>query len=136
MSSEEANDLKETEKPSNETQDEVQEITAKEAKKEQPSDRPIASRPIPGKAWQVVFTGDGRVFFFNPVSKVSVWEIPKELSGVTNLEKLMEMPEGKGESDESDKGEQLEEEDKGEEEKKGDDGEEGEEGEPAAKKPK
>ncbi|XP_062522945.1 transcription elongation regulator 1-like [Corticium candelabrum] len=131
MSSEEANDSKETEKPSNETQDEVQEITAKEAKKEQPSDRPIASRPIPGKAWQVVFTGDGRVFFFNPVSKVSVWEIPKELSGVANLEKLMEMPEGKGESDESDKGEQLEEEDKEEEEKKGEDGEEGE---PAAKK--
>lgn len=101
-----------------------------EKEKEQAPDRPVASRPIPGKAWRVVFTGDGRVFFFNPVSKVSVWEIPKELSGVANLDKLMEPPGGKTESDDSDKGEEHEEEDKVS------DVGEGEGEEPAAKKPK
>ena len=63
--------------------------------------RPISSRPIPGKPWHVVFTGNGKVFFFNKTTRVSVWEVPTELADVSNLEKLMRPPR-EGESDEDD----------------------------------
>lgn len=34
-----------------------------------------------GTPWCVVWTGDGRVFFFNPSSRTSVWERPADLVG-------------------------------------------------------
>ncbi|XP_036937860.1 uncharacterized protein LOC119010095 [Acanthopagrus latus] len=43
--------------------------------------RPVASAPVPGSPWCVVWTGDDRVFFFNPTIHLSVWEIPGELIG-------------------------------------------------------
>ncbi|XP_038130128.1 transcription elongation regulator 1 [Cyprinodon tularosa] len=43
--------------------------------------RPIASTPVPGSPWCVVWTGDDRMFFFNPTIHVSVWEKPGELTG-------------------------------------------------------
>ncbi|XP_039870009.1 uncharacterized protein LOC120722896 isoform X1 [Simochromis diagramma] len=41
--------------------------------------RPVASTPVPGSPWCVVWTGDDRVFFFNPTIHLSVWERPGEL---------------------------------------------------------
>ncbi|XP_039990282.1 transcription elongation regulator 1-like protein isoform X2 [Xiphias gladius] len=43
--------------------------------------RPVASTPVPGSPWCVVWTGDDQVFFFNPTMHLSVWERPGELSG-------------------------------------------------------
>ncbi|XP_034722341.1 transcription elongation regulator 1-like protein [Etheostoma cragini] len=40
---------------------------------------PVASTPVPGSPWCVVWTGDDRVFFFNPTMQLSVWERPQEL---------------------------------------------------------
>lgn len=40
----------------------------------------------------VVWTGDGRVFFYNPSSRTSVWERPEELSGRTDVDKLVSSP--------------------------------------------
>lgn len=115
-------------------EDNKQKEESPDKEKEQPTDRPIASRPIPGKAWRIVFTGDKRVFFFNPISKVSVWEVPKELSSVANLGKLMEPPGGKTESDDSDMGDEQEEINSGGIEGMGEEG--GDEDEPASKKAK
>ncbi|NXB46020.1 TCRGL protein, partial [Leucopsar rothschildi] len=36
--------------------------------------KPVASTPVPGSPWCVVWTGDDRVFFFNPSMQLSVWE--------------------------------------------------------------
>ncbi|XP_035215104.1 transcription elongation regulator 1-like [Stegodyphus dumicola] len=54
--------------------------------------RPVSSTPIPGTPWCVVWTGDNRVFFFNPSSRSSVWEKPDELKGRTDVEKLIQVP--------------------------------------------
>ncbi|XP_054708785.1 transcription elongation regulator 1-like [Uloborus diversus] len=54
--------------------------------------RPISSTPIPGTPWCVVWTGDNRVFFFNPSSRTSVWEKPDELKGRADVEKLIQVP--------------------------------------------
>ncbi|XP_067344982.1 transcription elongation regulator 1-like protein isoform X2 [Channa argus] len=43
--------------------------------------RPVASTPVPGSPWCVVWTGDDRVFFFNPTIHLSVWERPGDLIG-------------------------------------------------------
>ena len=37
----------------------------------------------------VVWTGDGRVFFFNPSTRCSVWEKPEELRNRTDVDKLI-----------------------------------------------
>lgn len=56
-------------------------IQVKEEEKieENNASKPVASRPIVGTGWHLVWTGDGKVFFFNPTSKTSIWERPKEL---------------------------------------------------------
>ena len=41
--------------------------------------RPVTSLPVSGTPWCVVWTGDGRVFFFNPTTKTSLWQRPPEL---------------------------------------------------------
>ncbi len=41
--------------------------------------QPIASVPIPGTGWHVVWTADHKYFFFNPTSKTSIWDRPAEL---------------------------------------------------------
>lgn len=43
--------------------------------------RPISSTPISGTPWCVVWTGDSRVFFYNPSTRTSVWEKPEDLVG-------------------------------------------------------
>lgn len=40
----------------------------------------------------VVWTGDGRVFFYNPSSRTSVWERPDELTGRADVDKLVSNP--------------------------------------------
>ena len=37
----------------------------------------------------MVWTGDGRVFFYNPSSRISVWEKPEDLVGRADVEKMV-----------------------------------------------
>lgn len=60
--------------------------------KEPPKDksRPVSSTPVPGTPWCVVWTGDNRVFFYNPTTKTSVWEKPAEMVGRSDVAKMLE----------------------------------------------
>ncbi len=72
---------------------EVHQEPEKEVESEQKdASRPISSTAVTGTPWCVVWTGDGRVFFFNPSKRVSVWETPDELKGRTDVERLLEKP--------------------------------------------
>lgn len=84
---------------------------AKETKVQDKS-RPVSSTPVPGTPWYyidncslflslrilfylcrcVVWTGDGRVFFYNPSSRTSVWERPEDLIGRTDVDKMVATP--------------------------------------------
>ncbi|XP_033222596.1 transcription elongation regulator 1 isoform X2 [Belonocnema kinseyi] len=65
--------------------------------KPQDKSRPISSTPVPGTPWCVVWTGDGRVFFYNPSSRISVWEKPEDLVGRADVEKMVSnVPEALG----------------------------------------
>ncbi|KAL1115966.1 hypothetical protein AAG570_005461 [Ranatra chinensis] len=61
-------------------------------KQQQDKSKPVSSTPVPGTPWCVVWTGDGRVFFYNPSSRTSVWERPDELSGRTDVDKMVSTP--------------------------------------------
>ena len=52
----------------------------------------VSSQPVSGTPWCVVWTGDGRVFFYNPSSKTSVWEKPPDLLDRPDVDKLMATP--------------------------------------------
>ena len=39
-----------------------------------------------------MWTGDGRVFFYNPSSRISVWERPDDLIGRLDVEKMISSP--------------------------------------------
>ncbi|XP_001847600.2 transcription elongation regulator 1 [Culex quinquefasciatus] len=54
--------------------------------------RPISSTPISGTPWCVVWTGDGRVFFYNPSSRTSVWERPDDLRERADVDKAISVP--------------------------------------------
>lgn len=56
---------------------------AEKAQSAKPQDktRPISSTPISGTPWTIVWTGDSRVFFYNPSTRTSVWERPEDLTG-------------------------------------------------------
>ncbi|XP_026350205.2 transcription elongation regulator 1-like protein [Ursus maritimus] len=54
--------------------------------------RPVASTPVPGSPWCVVWTGDDRVFFFNPTMQLSVWEKPMDLKNRGDLNRIIEDP--------------------------------------------
>ncbi|XP_045147309.1 transcription elongation regulator 1-like protein [Echinops telfairi] len=54
--------------------------------------RPVASTPVPGSPWCVVWTGDDRVFFFNPTMQLSVWEKPLDLKNRGDLTRIIEDP--------------------------------------------
>ena len=51
--------------------------------------KPVSSTPISGTPWCVVWTGDGRCFFYNPSTKTSVWECPEELTNRPDVVKAM-----------------------------------------------
>ncbi|XP_077448717.1 transcription elongation regulator 1 isoform X4 [Stigmatopora argus] len=54
--------------------------------------RPVATNPIPGTPWCVVWTGDERVFFYNPTTRLSMWDRPEELLGRTDVDKHIQEP--------------------------------------------
>ncbi|XP_008331387.2 transcription elongation regulator 1 isoform X2 [Cynoglossus semilaevis] len=54
--------------------------------------RPIATNPIPGTPWCVVWTGDDRVFFYNPTTRMSMWDRPEELVGRADVDKHIQEP--------------------------------------------
>ncbi|NXA03258.1 TCRGL protein, partial [Sapayoa aenigma] len=54
--------------------------------------KPVASTPVPGSPWCVVWTGDDRVFFFNPSMQLSVWERPLDLRHRGDIKRLLEDP--------------------------------------------
>lgn len=60
--------------------------------KPQDKSRPIYHNPISGTPWCVVWTGDGRVFFYNPSSRTSVWERPEELKDRADVDKAVLVP--------------------------------------------
>lgn len=54
--------------------------------------------------WHLVWTGDGRVFFFSPSTKTSIWERPKELEDNLTIDELLNMgPPSKDEKQDDDK---------------------------------
>uniref|UniRef100_A0A3Q2UNJ9 Transcription elongation regulator 1 n=1 Tax=Fundulus heteroclitus TaxID=8078 RepID=A0A3Q2UNJ9_FUNHE len=53
--------------------------------------RPIATNPIPGTPC-VVWTGDDRVFFYNPTTRLSMWDRPEELVGRSDVDKHIQEP--------------------------------------------
>ena len=60
-----------------------------EAKKAAELSRPVWSLPVSGTPWCVVWTGDAKTFFYNPTSKMSVWERPPELENRPDVEKML-----------------------------------------------
>ena len=40
----------------------------------------------------MVWTGDERVFFYNPSQRASVWERPEDLQGRADVDKLVQAP--------------------------------------------
>lgn len=40
----------------------------------------------------MVWTGDGRVFFYNPSQRASLWEKPEELIGRADVDKMIQGP--------------------------------------------
>lgn len=71
-----------------------EERVRQQAVKQMDKSRPISSTPIAGTPWCVVWTGDGRVFFYNPSSRTSVWERPEDLLGRPDVDKAINtMPE-------------------------------------------
>lgn len=82
----------EADKKKKEEEEKVKQAPAKP----QDKSRPISSTPIAGTPWCVVWTGDGRVFFYNPSSRTSVWERPEELVGRADVDKAVSSkPAGK-----------------------------------------
>uniref|UniRef100_A0A7E4VE57 Transcription elongation regulator 1 n=1 Tax=Panagrellus redivivus TaxID=6233 RepID=A0A7E4VE57_PANRE len=51
--------------------------------------RPVSSSPVSGTPWCIVWTGDGRVFFYNPTTKTSVWQRPPELYNRKDVDLLV-----------------------------------------------
>ncbi|XP_016415116.1 transcription elongation regulator 1-like protein [Sinocyclocheilus rhinocerous] len=78
--------------------------------------RPVASKPIPGSPWCVVWTGDDRVFFFNPTMHLSVWEKPVDLKDRGDLNRIIEDPPHKRKKDSLDDGSNADDDDDDEEE--------------------
>ncbi|XP_053244833.1 transcription elongation regulator 1-like protein isoform X2 [Podarcis raffonei] len=54
--------------------------------------KPVASTPVPGSPWCIVWTGDDRVFFFNPTMQLSVWEKPVDLKNRGDINRIIEDP--------------------------------------------
>ncbi|XP_067125377.1 transcription elongation regulator 1-like isoform X2 [Centruroides vittatus] len=81
-------------KKEREEESEVVKEIEKPIEQEKPLDRsrPISSTPVPGTPWCVVWTGDNRVFFFNPSTRTSVWEKPEELKMRNDVDKMVQTP--------------------------------------------
>ncbi|XP_068708563.1 transcription elongation regulator 1-like [Montipora capricornis] len=51
--------------------------------------KPVASQLVPGTSWCVVWTGDEKMFFFNPTTRLSIWERPDELENNDKIEEIV-----------------------------------------------
>uniref|UniRef100_A0A915D3L6 Endonuclease n=1 Tax=Ditylenchus dipsaci TaxID=166011 RepID=A0A915D3L6_9BILA len=56
------------------------------------SSKPVSSTAIPGTPWCVVWTGDKKVFFYNPSINTSVWQRPPELYNRPDVDLLVAIP--------------------------------------------
>ncbi|KAL5022911.1 hypothetical protein ScPMuIL_002066 [Solemya velum] len=83
MESSEKEEEKEEEKAESEDEKTEEQKAAEKA-------RPVSSTPVPGTPWCVVWTGDGRVFFYNPSQRTSVWDKPEELLNRADVEKMLQ----------------------------------------------
>lgn len=54
--------------------------------------KPVATNPIPGTPWCVVWTGDDRVFYYNPTTRQAMWDRPEELVGRADVDKYIQEP--------------------------------------------
>lgn len=63
-----------------------------EEEKAKQKSKPIASIPVPGTPWCIVWTRDKKVFFFNPSEKLSLWERPPILLGRVDVDKMLREP--------------------------------------------
>ncbi|KAF5276037.1 hypothetical protein FQA39_LY00833 [Lamprigera yunnana] len=58
----------------------------------QDKSRPISYAPVPKTPWFVVWTGDGKIFFYNPFAGTSIWERPDSLVGRSDVDKIINNP--------------------------------------------
>lgn len=72
--------------------DKAKEAEMTEEEKAAQKARPVATNPIPGTPWCVVWTGDDRVFFYNPTTRLSMWDRPEELVGRADVDKHIQEP--------------------------------------------
>ncbi|KAM4726402.1 transcription elongation regulator 1 isoform 4-T4 [Anableps anableps] len=86
----EEDDIK-IENTNNEKEEPKEEEMTEEEKAAQKA-RPVATNPIPGTPWCVVWTGDDRVFFYNPTTRLSMWDRPEELVGRSDVDKHIQEP--------------------------------------------
>lgn len=86
-----------------EQQQQQQKAQAKQAQnkeeKKVDKNKPVSSTPITGTPWCLVKTGDDRTFFFNPSTKTSVWQRPKDLENNEEVDKLLKCNEKETEGD-------------------------------------
>uniref|UniRef100_A0A8C2ZTR0 Transcription elongation regulator 1 n=2 Tax=Cyclopterus lumpus TaxID=8103 RepID=A0A8C2ZTR0_CYCLU len=80
-----------TDHTNNEKEEPKEEEMTEEEKAAQKA-RPVATNPIPGTPWCVVWTGDDRVFFYNPTTRLSMWDRPEELIGRADVDKHIQEP--------------------------------------------
>lgn len=72
----------------NKAKSEQNSIQNKEEKKVD-KNKAVSSTAISNTPWCLVKTGDDRVFFYNPSTKTSVWQRPKELEGNKEVDQLL-----------------------------------------------
>ncbi|KAG7484612.1 hypothetical protein MATL_G00051750 [Megalops atlanticus] len=83
--------------PPKEIKEEPKEEEMTEEERAAQKAKPVATNPIPGTPWCVVWTGDDRVFFYNPTTRLSMWDRPEELVGRADVDKsIQEPPHKKG----------------------------------------
>ncbi|CAB1316806.1 unnamed protein product, partial [Coregonus sp. 'balchen'] len=71
---------------------EVKEEEMTEEEKAAQKAKPVATNPIPGTPWCIVWTGDERVFYYNPTTRLSMWDRPEELVGRADVDKNIQEP--------------------------------------------
>ncbi|XP_054907608.1 transcription elongation regulator 1 isoform X2 [Poeciliopsis prolifica] len=76
----------------NNVKEEPKEEEMTEEEKAAQKARPVATNPIPGTPWCVVWTGDDRVFFYNPTTRLSMWDRPEELVSRSDVDKHIQEP--------------------------------------------
>ncbi|XP_073850623.1 transcription elongation regulator 1 isoform X6 [Macaca fascicularis] len=80
------------EEPIKEIKEEPKEEEMTEEEKAAQKAKPVATAPIPGTPWCVVWTGDERVFFYNPTTRLSMWDRPDDLIGRADVDKIIQEP--------------------------------------------